>query len=393
MSIPVGQSLAQPLQARQRSSASCTSADRQPSLTSRPSTISWSTRARPRVESFSSRVATNDGHITPPLGGARHLPTPVHRCTASTAEPWSWAHRSARRGSRSGPASLRSASAGRGSTSTPGLRIPCGSQIAFARPNGRAPRGNTSHRAGTSAPARRRARRTGCRRRRRPGRPPRRGSAGTQPGRPSRAGRSRCARARSRPRSGRRARRRARGDQQRLEVTEVGAEALRGYGGVLPARVGRSGQAAGREPGSVLADPPQGGRSAASVTMRCPTPALAATAAARACASASVSPVTSANSQPPPRGRSGTPSRGARGRRRRCASRGPRTRRGRCASRPGTASAASAIVGSPAPRAPAQAGRATSRTVAPSTTPRVPSLPTRNRATSAPRSGSRCSRA
>ena len=57
MSTPVGQSDAQPLQDRQRSSASCTSSERHPSVTSVPLTISWSTRARPRVESFSSRVA------------------------------------------------------------------------------------------------------------------------------------------------------------------------------------------------------------------------------------------------------------------------------------------------------------------------------------------------
>ena len=57
---------------------------RQPAGTSAPSSISCSTRARPRVESFSSRVARYDGHITPPVAGvsARHLPTPVQRCTA-----------------------------------------------------------------------------------------------------------------------------------------------------------------------------------------------------------------------------------------------------------------------------------------------------------------------
>ena len=56
MSTPVGQSDAQPLQARQRSSASATAGSANP-WTSVPSIASCSTRARPRVESFSSRVA------------------------------------------------------------------------------------------------------------------------------------------------------------------------------------------------------------------------------------------------------------------------------------------------------------------------------------------------
>ena len=95
MSVPVGQSLVQPLHDRHRSSASCTSGDRQPPLTSRPSIISCSTRARPRVESFSLRVAWNDGHMTPlePWLSARHLPTPVQRCTALPKSPSSWSSR------------------------------------------------------------------------------------------------------------------------------------------------------------------------------------------------------------------------------------------------------------------------------------------------------------
>ena len=61
-----------------------------------PVATSWSTRARPRVESFSSRVARYDGHITPPdaVLSAMHLPTPVQRCTASVNEPASWVSRS-----------------------------------------------------------------------------------------------------------------------------------------------------------------------------------------------------------------------------------------------------------------------------------------------------------
>ena len=89
MSIPVGQSDRQPLHDRHRSSASCTSGERQPPVTVVPLTISCNTRARPRVESFSSRVARYDGHITPPVAAlsARHLPTPVQRCTAWVKSP------------------------------------------------------------------------------------------------------------------------------------------------------------------------------------------------------------------------------------------------------------------------------------------------------------------
>jgi len=88
MSTPAGQSAEQPLQDRHRSSASATAGASQPE-TSEPLAISCSTRARPRVESFSSRVARYDGHITPPdpVVSARHLPTPVQRCTAAVKSP------------------------------------------------------------------------------------------------------------------------------------------------------------------------------------------------------------------------------------------------------------------------------------------------------------------
>ena len=56
MSTPAGQSAAQPLHARHNSSACATSAEPKP-LTSVPFASSCRTRARPRVESFSSRVA------------------------------------------------------------------------------------------------------------------------------------------------------------------------------------------------------------------------------------------------------------------------------------------------------------------------------------------------
>src|ERR1700729_1355318 len=99
MSTPAGQSVEHPLQDRQRSSASATSGDCQPDETSVPFASSCSTRARPRVESFSSLVARKDGHIPPPpptspslftVVSARHLPTPVQRCTATDRSPSSW---------------------------------------------------------------------------------------------------------------------------------------------------------------------------------------------------------------------------------------------------------------------------------------------------------------
>src|SRR5271166_687460 len=94
MSTPAGQSDEQPLQDKHRSSDSATSAERK-SLTSVPFASSCSTRERPRVESFSSRVARYDGHITPPptspapftVVSARHLPTPTQRCTAVDRSP------------------------------------------------------------------------------------------------------------------------------------------------------------------------------------------------------------------------------------------------------------------------------------------------------------------
>ena len=125
---------AQPLQDRQRSSASCTAGSARP-CTSEPSSASWSTRARPRVESFSSRVARYDGHITPPVVGATHLPTPVQRCTASPSDPPSCVSRSAVATVARGRAGRRSASSGAGSTSTPGLSRLSGSQIALTAPN------------------------------------------------------------------------------------------------------------------------------------------------------------------------------------------------------------------------------------------------------------------
>ncbi len=89
MSTPAGQSVEHPLQDRQRSSASATSGDCHPDDTSEPFASSCSTRARPLVESFSSRVARYDGHITPPdaVLSARHFPTPTQRWTAVEKSP------------------------------------------------------------------------------------------------------------------------------------------------------------------------------------------------------------------------------------------------------------------------------------------------------------------
>ena len=83
MSTPAGQSDEQPLQDRHRSSDSATSAAPKP-RTRLPLASSCSTRARPRVESFSSLVASQDGHITPPAAGRvgpafAHPDAAVHR--------------------------------------------------------------------------------------------------------------------------------------------------------------------------------------------------------------------------------------------------------------------------------------------------------------------------
>ena len=87
MSTPVGQSDAQPLQARHRSSASATAGSANP-CTSDPSIASWSTRERPAggvllVAGGEVRRAHHAGWST----AATHLPTPVQRCTASPSRP------------------------------------------------------------------------------------------------------------------------------------------------------------------------------------------------------------------------------------------------------------------------------------------------------------------
>ena len=131
--MPVGQSLAHPLQARQRSSASCTSGDPQSGLEV-PLISSWSTRALPRVESFSSLVARYDGHIRPPPvpGSARHLPTPVQRCTARAKSPASSSYRSPSALVTGTTLRARRASSRRaGATMMPGFSRLAGSKTAF----------------------------------------------------------------------------------------------------------------------------------------------------------------------------------------------------------------------------------------------------------------------
>ncbi|SKZ49147.1 Uncharacterised protein [Mycobacteroides abscessus subsp. abscessus] len=96
--------------------------------------MSCRTRARPRVESFSSRVARKLGHITPPLV-VRQRPTPMQPCTAwmkgsspvcSVECPSGALECHGRFGTS---ASARSVVMGAGSTMLPGLRTPEGSQI------------------------------------------------------------------------------------------------------------------------------------------------------------------------------------------------------------------------------------------------------------------------
>ena len=215
MSTPVGQSREQPLHDRQRSSASCTSGARQSRTGPPGASISCSTRARPRVESFSSRVAGQDGHITPPVAGrsARHLPTPVQRWTAGGEVAAVVRGRPApgpsrRRGAAGRPGRRRRARPGR--TSTPGLSRSSGSNSALDPLEQRDRGGGVHQRQQLAAgPAVAVLTRTATRRSRRPaGRRPRRrrGSARPPPSRPRCRTGSRSGRARSRRRSGRTAR-------------------------------------------------------------------------------------------------------------------------------------------------------------------------------------------
>jgi hypothetical protein len=288
-----------------------------------------------------------DGHITPPVPvlSATHLPTPVQRCTASSTEPSSWASRRKRRGSRSRAASRMSASTGRGATSTPGLSRSPGSKRCLTAANSAITsaeyiRVSSSERARPSpcspdrlppcAAVRSAASSTKERNACRPPAPVERevdahvhaAVAEVAVGHPVEPGVA----------------------QQRVEPSQVVAEPVRRDRGVLPARVRGPGQAAGRETGTVLRIRQSAAISPGPVTSRASSaPASRATASAAARASSAVDPVTSANSQPAPRGRSGTaPLRRTTSTIRE--SRPSQATSGWC-SRPGTASAASNIVG------------------------------------------------
>ena len=88
MSTPVGQSRAQPLQARHRSSASCDRGVRQAAGPAVPSSASWSTRgaAAGGVLLLAGGQVGRAHHAAGPRG-ARTCRRPVQRCTASPSEP------------------------------------------------------------------------------------------------------------------------------------------------------------------------------------------------------------------------------------------------------------------------------------------------------------------
>ncbi len=108
------------MQDRHRSSAWFSSGGAsQPETTPPPLIISCSTRARPRVESFSSRVAWYEGHITDPdpRVSETHLPTPVQAwiCHTSLSSV-------RRRGALRICGTRRFCTTGSGSTSTPRIQ-------------------------------------------------------------------------------------------------------------------------------------------------------------------------------------------------------------------------------------------------------------------------------
>src|SRR4051794_38511158 len=83
MSTPVGHSWRQALQETQSFSVSIISSDASASGPSCPEMARRKVLARPRVTSFSSRVARYDGHITPPSSFLQ-APLLLHISTA----PW-----------------------------------------------------------------------------------------------------------------------------------------------------------------------------------------------------------------------------------------------------------------------------------------------------------------
>src|SRR5438046_3747515 len=129
MSTETGQSFVQPLQERQRSSASLASLARKPRISS-PFSISQSVRARPRVVCFSSRVTMKLGHMTPP-SVCLHLPIPTQRVAACANEPPSLGYEKCvrRRGGLYDGPRRRFSVIGYGSTTLPGFIFQSGSQI------------------------------------------------------------------------------------------------------------------------------------------------------------------------------------------------------------------------------------------------------------------------
>ncbi len=130
MSTPTGQSALHPLHDRHRSRASRTSVERQPSVITSPWVISYSRRARPRVESFSSRVTPVAGahDVAAVVGVERHLPTPTQRRVALAKSPSSaWKGKTVARGSgvRCG-LTRRFPSTGSGSDDHPGVEAVVG---------------------------------------------------------------------------------------------------------------------------------------------------------------------------------------------------------------------------------------------------------------------------
>src|SRR5882724_6727519 len=92
MSTPVGHSRLHPLQETHRSSASNTSSEASVSFAFRwpncPEIASRKVFARPRVRSFSSPVARNDGHMVP-ASNLRQWPLLLHISTALSYPPHS----------------------------------------------------------------------------------------------------------------------------------------------------------------------------------------------------------------------------------------------------------------------------------------------------------------
>ena len=132
MSMPVGQSRAQPLQDRHRSSASSTAGSSKPSTPIGDVLEHVGAPAGGVLLVPGGEVATGTSPRPRPVLSAMHLPTPVHRCTAPENDPASWVSRSVVRRGRGGVARRRSASNGAGSTSTPGLSRLSGSRIRLA---------------------------------------------------------------------------------------------------------------------------------------------------------------------------------------------------------------------------------------------------------------------